>query len=430
MKAPRRFAAFAFSLAGLITTGAAHGGNGLNMLGFGAESSLMGGADVAVARDAAALNTNPAGLAQLTSKRLDVYAATAHSLDVAHADRFGNDVGVSNKFVHIAGFGYALPVAGTDVVFGAGAFVQGGAGAVFKRMRTPFGNEDELSSQFGAFKPAIGVAWRAGPRVMVGAALSAFIGTIRQKIFPETSILDPADPGQDFFGSTLKNAYGVSPGVKLGVLYEASPTIKLGAAYTSKARLPLRHGDLTVNMSAAGLGNVAYSDTRLDGFAFPHQLAAGVAWQRSPAWLWALKFEWLNWAGALKTSTLTATGPDNPAAPAGLTSRQTLGWRNQLVTAVGLAVLLDSRHTLRAGFNYGRNPIPPGHSNPLLNAVGEKHATFGISRKLGQAYELHGGLEYQFANRVRYFNRELPFGPDAEVRNRHVALHAMLSRLW
>ena len=39
--------------------------NGLNLIGYGAESVAMGGADVAVAADTLALNTNPAGIARL-----------------------------------------------------------------------------------------------------------------------------------------------------------------------------------------------------------------------------------------------------------------------------------------------------------------------------------------------------------------------------
>ena len=34
---------------------------GINIIGFGTESTLMGGADTPVARDTSALNTNPAG---------------------------------------------------------------------------------------------------------------------------------------------------------------------------------------------------------------------------------------------------------------------------------------------------------------------------------------------------------------------------------
>lgn len=425
------FVLILFVLCGMLLAPAgAYATNGLNLLGFGAESSLMAGADVAVARDAAALNTNPAGIAQLRMKALDVYGATAHALDVGHADRFGNDVGVSNKFVHVAGFGYAHPRVGSEVVFGFGAFVQGGAGSVFERMITPFGTVDELSSQFGAFKPTVGAAWRPNDRLMIGAAVSMFIARLEQKVFPATSVFTPGDPTQTFFGSSLKNASGVGFGMKIGAMYELSPTVTLGATYTSKTRLPLKHGDLVVNMTSAGLGQVAYREARIDGFAFPHQVAAGVAWRPSKAWLWALKLEWLNWAGALNSSTLTATGPSNPAAPAVLTATQTLDWRDQFVVAVGVAFEVDSRTTLRAGVNYGRNPVRSEHGNPLLNAIGERHLTLGMSRKLTANYELHGGIEYVFRNRMRYFNRELPFGPDAEMRNEHVAFHVMLSRRW
>ena len=43
----------------------------LTNAGYGTESTLMGGADIAVARDSFAINTNPAGLVQLTDKALD-----------------------------------------------------------------------------------------------------------------------------------------------------------------------------------------------------------------------------------------------------------------------------------------------------------------------------------------------------------------------
>ena len=45
--------------------------NGINLIGFGAESTLMGGADTAVARDTSALNTNPASLAKIQGHMFD-----------------------------------------------------------------------------------------------------------------------------------------------------------------------------------------------------------------------------------------------------------------------------------------------------------------------------------------------------------------------
>lgn len=45
--------------------------NGINLIGFGAESTLMAGADIAVARDTSALNTNPVGLTQIRGQAFD-----------------------------------------------------------------------------------------------------------------------------------------------------------------------------------------------------------------------------------------------------------------------------------------------------------------------------------------------------------------------
>jgi hypothetical protein len=63
------------TVAGIATVFAAtlaSASNGLNQIGFGTESALMAGADTAVARDTASLNTNPAGLAQIAHRRLDL----------------------------------------------------------------------------------------------------------------------------------------------------------------------------------------------------------------------------------------------------------------------------------------------------------------------------------------------------------------------
>jgi long-chain fatty acid transport protein len=111
--------------------------NGLNFIGFGSESALMAGADTAMARDTASLNTNPAGLAHIGGAAFDLYNAAAYALDVAHADRFGNDAGVANKIVPIGGAGFARRLNGTRLVAGIGFFAQGGAGAVFKDLATP-----------------------------------------------------------------------------------------------------------------------------------------------------------------------------------------------------------------------------------------------------------------------------------------------------
>ena len=56
-------------LRGVRTSNAA---NGMNMIGFGAESVAMGGADLAVTDNPSSMNINPAGLAWCVLPEFDL----------------------------------------------------------------------------------------------------------------------------------------------------------------------------------------------------------------------------------------------------------------------------------------------------------------------------------------------------------------------
>ncbi|HZI83127.1 MAG TPA: aromatic hydrocarbon degradation protein, partial [Casimicrobiaceae bacterium] len=112
--------------------------NGLTLIGTGAESVAMGGADVAVARDTTALSTNPAGLSQLPGWAHDGFVGAAFATDVAHADQFGNDQNVANWVVPVGGAGVSKRIDGHDVTLGIGMFAQAGAGSIYNDLTTPF----------------------------------------------------------------------------------------------------------------------------------------------------------------------------------------------------------------------------------------------------------------------------------------------------
>ena len=107
--------------------------NGINLIGFGTESTLMGGADIAVARDTSAFNTNPAGLTQIHGQAFDSFASTLRTFDLSHQDSFGNDKHADNKYTFLGGGGYAISLESLPCTAGSGLFSQGGAGGVFKK---------------------------------------------------------------------------------------------------------------------------------------------------------------------------------------------------------------------------------------------------------------------------------------------------------
>lgn len=134
--------------------------NGFNLIGFGTESTLMGGADIAVARDTSALNTNPAGLTQIHGQAFDGFVSGLRTFDLSHKDSFGNDKHADNKYTLLGGGGYAASLDSVPCTAGVGLFSQGGAGGVFKNINTAFGNRDDMSSLFAMAKVSPGIGCR------------------------------------------------------------------------------------------------------------------------------------------------------------------------------------------------------------------------------------------------------------------------------
>jgi long-chain fatty acid transport protein len=416
------------AIACAVAAGSALASNGLNMLGFGTESVGMGGADTAVARDTNALNTNPAGIAQIKERALDGYLAVAYALDVAHADTLGNDRRVDNHIIPIGGLGYTAPI-GDRMTAGIGFFAQGGAGNVYKALATPFGTTDELSAQIGFGKLSPAIAWEATRALSLAFSLPVAAIHAEQRVFPNTSAFNAADPAQSFFGLDLKNARGAGVGAKLGVLWRGSRGLSVGATAATKISLPARDGHANVNMTAAGLGVVRYNDARLDGFALPPEVAFGAAWQATARLLVSAKIAWLGWSHALRATTLTLSQPSDPAAPSTLSQTAAVDARDQWVFALGLAYASSASLTFYGGINYGRSPIPPQNLTPLVAPIAELHFTAGVKRTLSPRWSISGALEYAAPTKVSYNNPVSPLGPSTE-RLSYLALHLMLGRRW
>ncbi|MBI4576103.1 MAG: outer membrane protein transport protein [Planctomycetes bacterium] len=102
----RRQAALAFVLpAFLLQTGGALASNGARMIASGTRSNGRGGTDVAIADDASAINTNPAGLGFGRGARFDQHFAFLMAEDRFQTDR---DRAVSAGVHLVPTFGYAF----------------------------------------------------------------------------------------------------------------------------------------------------------------------------------------------------------------------------------------------------------------------------------------------------------------------------------
>lgn len=413
---------------GLGAAPLAQAGHGSSVVGFGAESLGMAGADVAVARDSAAVNINPAGLTQIENQRFDAYFSPFHTSRMRHSDELGNRQLNDNPLGAPIAASYAMRLSSyPQVVFGAGLFMTGGTGMVYEDMKTPFGTNDDLSAIIGISKAVVGVGWAVNERLSLGANLGLFVGLARQKFFPETS----SSEGQGFPGLRMDDGFGTAANVSLGLQYQLTPELKAALVYASKAEIAFKGANVTANYEAWDLGRVKYRDARLDGIALPSVVSLGLAWQPRRDLLVAIEYELLNQSAAMQSTRLTAKNPDGPVLPGTetLDIRNTLGWRDQQVYSIGTAWQYSEKLTLRAGYDYINNGIPSQYMSPLFNLMQGGEVTTGFSRAFGAGWSFDFATQYQFKRTVRYTNPELPFGESKETFE-CISFTVALSRRW
>ncbi|MDB5970049.1 MAG: rane protein involved in aromatic hydrocarbon degradation [Hydrocarboniphaga sp.] len=412
-----------------LMPGVAPAGNGLNDIGYGAESSGMGGADLAVSRDTSALNLNPAGMTQIKTQRFDIDVEPFYYVGNRHGDQYGNNEKVSNPFSVIASGGYVRPNADGRIVAGIGFFVQGGVGFSYENLNTAFGSQDDISAAFGSFKIEPGIAWKASERLSIGTSFGLTYSMAREKFFPDTSFADPNGEA-GFFGFRADGMAGWSTNGKLGLQYRLGEQWVLAAAYTSKTPLKLKGGDATFNYDAIGQGRVVYRNASLAGLAIAQEAGVGISFKPSESWLLAADVNWVDWSSSMKTSTLLASNPDNPNVPQNLMLASALDWRDQYVVAAGAAYKLDGDTTIRFGYNYGRNPVPKDTTNPLFAVTTDRAYAVGFTQELAKSWEFSASAYYEPPVKVTYTNTQAPFGVDAHNRWEAIVMQWVLSHRW
>ncbi len=412
----------------LFGSGQVQAGRAFLPNGYGSEALGMAGADVAVARDTNAINTNPAGLTQIRHRAFDAQIQPYIS-GFKHEDSLGNNELLTDPIGALTAAGFASRFTShPDWVWGLGMYGQGGTSVGYDNLLTEYGNRDIVSANIGVLKLAGSLAWKVRENLSVGTTLGLFYSFGRQKFFPETS--DNSDPTAPFFGLRFDDGSGISGNILVGIQYQPKEQWTVGLVYTSKTDLRLTGGTATLNFESVGLGRVHYDNARLEGFALPQQIDLGVAWRPDARWLVSAEFNWLDYSRALSSSRFRADTPNNPGAPANIDSVTQLRWRDQYVYAFGLAYTLSDKTILRSGFNVENNPVRGETATPPLGLGQERSISIGFGHELESGWHFDAAFEYQLPSTHSYSNPELPLGE--KVDNRYALYDFMFSiaRRW
>ena len=372
MNRPSRLLIAALSAA-LATPAAAT--NGMRMIGFSPTQNAMGGVGVGATLDAGAVITNPAGLTEL-GRRLDLsltwfkpsveYKATGAPLPqgafvmqpdtTIKSDRAGSP---------IPNVGAVIPLGG-GLTAGIGAFGVGGMGVDYKA--NLYGGKTLTSYLNLRVAPAI--AYKTCEWFSVGLALNASLAQMKYDV--------ASGFGQQLHDTASSFGYGATLGVKL----HPSTDVAVGAAYETKSTFQDFSFDVPAHQAPDGAGGTVSIPAGTDKLKFdqPAMLSGGVSWRVLPILLVAADVQWINWSDVM--------GKGQPKfqnmAPNGYTTTGAMpfdmSWDDQMVFKAGAEVQATPTIKLRAGFDYGKNPLKADRAfeNVAFPAVAETHVTAGL----------------------------------------------------
>lgn len=378
-------------LLGLVGPPVAHAVNGLNLIGSGGISTGLAGADTAVATDFSAMNTNPAGMTQLTGRHAG--ASLTIIVPNLHFSNSGSSQGGEDDPLLIPNLGYIHPIPGTPLTVGIGLFTIGGTASDFRNVRTTLGTIDKTSTFIRQYKLTPSLAYQVTDRLSVGAALAVSYSDVALKVAPNTptgfetkGTCDRAN-GVALPGSC---AYALAFIPKFGLMYKPHDMVTLGLAYTFKSSFPYDHDKVVRNQP--GIGNVTY-DADVSNFKWADDIAFGIAVRPNDRLLLSTKVQWINWDASMNTAVLNLRNGNNPAKPTD-TIFLPYNWDSQWVVAVGGSYDVTDQLNVRGGYNYGTDPVPTSTLGPTNLNIVEHHITVGAAYRATPRLMVDGAFNY------------------------------------
>lgn len=360
------------------------GTNGYFSHGVGMKAKGMGGATVALPQDALTAGTNPAA-AVYVGNRVDV------GIDWFHPDR-GSEIN-GNMFPGVDGSydannkqDFFIPELAANLMlneglaFGISMFGRGGMNTAYTTPVPLFGQTSpgvDLSQLF--IVPAVAVKLSENHAIGIGVdiAWQRFEATGLEFFANGMMSSDSANVTNNDYASS----YGI--GVRVGWLGRLNRMLSLGASYQSRTYM-------------SELDEYAGLFAEQGDFDIPSSFTAGIA--LTPSEKTAMAFD----VSHIRYSEVNAVAnpllPNLYQAQMGTDDGAGFGWEDVTVFKVGLAHQLMEPLTLRAGYNYGQQPIPASETlfSILAPGVVEHHVTLGATLEISPRAEITAAYMHAF----------------------------------
>lgn len=225
---------------------------------------------------------------------------------------------------------------------------------------------------------------------------------------------------------------------KIGLLYQPSEIYGFGIAYTCPADINIK-GDISMVAPTGDIYGIPQQSVMRDDLemeiGWPQSVKAGMfaKMEHLGGLLFAFDVEWLNWSAyyekiPVKMTHLTMNG----SAVSNRAFEMKTGWNDQWVFKIGVEYPVTELLRLRAGYAYGKNPVPPDGALAVMNPFVEHHVTGGIGFFFDNNFEFNASLAYGIKNDVKVgLNHDISSDMiNSATGMKFVSMSLMLSYNW
>jgi long-chain fatty acid transport protein len=380
----------AIALAAVILIPAASSAtNGYFTHGIGMKSKGMGGLGVALPHDAMAGGDNPATMA-FVGNRFDV------GLDWFSRDRGGEIVDNGAPFFADGTYdangedSFWIPEIGTNWMFGDKASIglviygNGGMNTSYTTPISLLGTSNAGVNLNQAFiVPTAAFKLNEAHSIGVGlnVAWQSFKATGLQNFDNEQNSSNP--------GKVTNNGDATSWGYGASIGWYGQITCSTAAGIVYKTRTYMSEFDEYSGLFA-----------EQGDFDVPPSIWGGFVVTPNEQFFWGIDLGYI-WYSSIK-SVGNPLLPNATQAQLGADDGPGFGWENAPVVRLGAAYDVNAAFTVRAGYNYGKQPIPETETlfNMLAPGVVEHHATLGGTWRMKPSMELTFAWMYAFEKTV------------------------------
>jgi len=370
--------------------------SGIYADGASARTRALAGVSVAGSTGAVdALHTNPAAFANLRGPVLEL-GASAGLVHAEFSNRANDGVEMNEEGLVPHG-ALAFPL--ERFTLGVGLVTDSALRADWRYRDTPSGLDGGTTygfrthkAEIGVLRFALGASYEITPQLAVGASLGLLYNRNRLEA-PYIIQTQPQLAGAKVLLDLETEGWGW--GAQFGMLWKPLQNLQLGLSYTLPTRVRSEgrgFADAHQQLKALGVEDVDTTGT-FDAEVtniFPQSISLGLAWQITPQFALLAQGDWIDWSDAFDTLEVRLRQVDNAlyrdllAGKSNLDDDVPLRWRDQWVLRLGAEWQLDPYWTVRAGYRYGRNPVPAETLTPLTAAINEHAISAGVGAKWGR----------------------------------------------